>query len=151
MKRTLQIFLIVYLLFLDSSLLLGKTNITTYSLQLHALAPNAGGQEAYALRRATNSWELELFVNTYLRTGEYPLAGIIYNKRFAICDDSCFWQFYVQAGAGLSTAGPIIEFLWGTNFLWIIRLDIATQVLANPNRLIFWSYPLWIGFSLPLF
>ncbi len=126
-----------------------KTKMVTYSLQAIAYAPNAGGQEAYALRRATDDNEWTLFVNRALYAGDYPLTGATYAWRFPVCDQSCFWQFYVQAGAGLSTAGPILEVLWGTTLLWTMRVDVATQMFFQTNRMITWSYPLWVGISMP--
>ena len=114
-----------------------------------AMAPNAGGQEAYALRRANNEREWSLFMNQYLLAGGYPLSGISYAKRFPICELHCPIQAYVQAGGGLSTAGPLIELLWGTNIFWLARIDIATQIYFSTKRVIFWSYPLWVGFSVP--
>ncbi len=127
----------------------GANKMATYSLQVAAFAPNAGGQEAYALRRATDKVEWSVFVNRYLYAGDYPLMGATYDWRFPICDQSCFWQFYIQAGVGLSTTGPVLEVLWGTTLLWVARVDIATQMFFQSNRLISWSYPLWIGVSIP--
>jgi hypothetical protein len=122
----------------------------TYSLQVAALAPNAGGQQAYALRRSTDEDEWFLFSNNYLETGKFPLTGAGYNWRFPICDQDCFWQFYVEVGGGISTAGPMAEVIWGMNFLWVTRLDIGTHFYLTQNRLITWSYPLWAGISVPL-
>ncbi len=127
-----------------------KDKRVTYSLQAMALAPNAGGQMAFALRRGTNENELSAFANTYLYAGDYPLLGAIYAWRFPIVNDEWFWQFYVQLGAGISTAGPVAEILWGTIMLWTVRVDIATHVLFIPNRVILWSYPVWVGISIPL-
>jgi hypothetical protein len=122
----------------------------TYSLQVAALAPNAGGQQVYALRRATDKNEWFLFSNSYLETGKYPLTGVGYNWRFPICDQECFWQFYVEVGGGISTAGPMAEIIWGMNLLWVTRLDIGTHFYVTQNRIITWSYPLWAGISVPL-
>ena len=122
----------------------------TYSLQIGALAPNAGGQTAYALRRATDEDEWFLFQNQYLSAGPLPLIGVGYDRRFPICDQSCFWQFYVQVGGGVSTAGPMVEILWGTNLFWLLRIDVGTHFYVTKERVITWSYPLWTGISLPL-
>ena len=123
---------------------------TTYSLQALAFAPNAGGQQAYALRRATDKSEWTLFANYYLQTAGGPLMGGGYDLRMPVCDQRCFWQFYAQIGGGVSTIGPYVEVLWGTNLFWILRLDIATHFYITAARAIFWSYPLWAGLSLPL-
>lgn len=120
------------------------------SFQTSAMAPNAGGQNAFALRRGSNDEEWSVFSNQYLRTGDYPLSGLVYAKRFPICGTHCFWQFYVQTGIGISSAGPLFEVTWGTNLLWLARIDFATQAFVTTDRLIFWSYPLWLGISLPL-
>lgn len=126
------------------------TNLVTYSAQFAAFAPNAGGQTAFSARRATDNHEWSLFANNYLTTGAVPLTGITYDLRFPICDQHCFWQFYVQTGVGISTAGPMVELLWGTILLWTMRLDFTTQMYVIPNRMIIWSYPLWVGISIPL-
>jgi hypothetical protein len=59
------------------------SKMVTYSLQVLALAPNAGGQNAYALRRATDSSEYALFYNNYLGAGNFPLIGAI-ARRFVL-------------------------------------------------------------------
>lgn len=127
-----------------------ESKMVTYSLQVLALAPNAGGQNAYALRRATDEEEMFAFYNNYLGAGEYSLIGLGYDWRFPICDQSCFWQFYFEAGGGVSTAGPFAELLWGTNIFWVARLDISTHFYLTSKRVIGWSYPLWVGISMPL-
>ena len=126
-------------------------SVTSYSLLLKSHTSNAGGQDAYSLRRSSDETEWNLFINTYLLAGNEPLVGATYNKRYAICGHSCFWQFYVQAGIGGSTAGPVVELLWGTVFLWVVRIDIATQIYITRERAVFWSYPAWVGLSMPLF
>jgi hypothetical protein len=122
----------------------------TYSAQFLAYAPNAGGQQAYSLRRADDKGEWSVFANTYLMTGAFPLSGMTYNWRFPICNQSCFWQFFVEAGAGVSTAGPMVEVVWGSILLWSLRVDLSTQAFLIPQRVILWSYPFWMGVSLPL-
>ncbi len=124
----------------------------TVSAQGVALAPNAGGQEAYSLRLATNSWEVGAFSNQYIVTGKYPLTGAFYDRRFPICDDTCWWQFFVQTGGGLSTGGPFAQITWGTivpsiRFVPALRLDISTQMIFIRYRGVTWSYPLWAGIS----
>ncbi len=133
----------------------------TVSAQALALAPNAGGQEAYTLRLATNEWEGGVFSNQYILAGDKPLTGAFYDLRFPICDDSCFWQFFVQTGAGLSNGGPLAQITWGTVIpllpIWLpfsapryvpsLRLDITTQMIFIRYRAVTWSYPLWAGIS----
>jgi hypothetical protein len=131
--------------------------------QLGALAPNAGGQEAYALKLATNDWEASVFSNQYLLAGSLPMTGVIYDYRFPICDDSCFWQLFFQAGGGLSNGGPVVDMSWGTVIpllpLWLptrappyypaLRIDFTTQMILIRWRAVTWSYPLWVGISVP--
>lgn len=137
------------LFFIKSDVLMAERGVS-YSLQLKALAANAGGQDAYALRRVTEDIEWSLFQNTYLRAGSLPLMGSIYSWRHSFCDQSCLIQVYCQGGIGLSTAGPVLEMLWGTNLFWLVRVDVATQIYFSTTRVIFWSYPLWVGFSIPV-
>ncbi len=135
----------------------------TLSAQYESLAPNAGGQIAYGLRLATNNWEAGLFSNQYLTAGGVPLTGMVFDRRFPICDDSCWWQFFVQVGAGGSNAGPIAEVTWATiiplipiwlptsapRFVPALRLDITSHMIFVRYRGIAWSYPLWLGVSVP--
>jgi len=128
-----------------------------------AFAPNAGGQEAYTLAYENKNREYFLFANKSLSAGEKPLIGGGYSFRFPICDENCFWQFYVQLGGGLSTGGPFGEVLWGAMIpivpIWLpmkapkyvpnLRIDFANQFYASKHRAITWSYPLWLGISIP--
>jgi hypothetical protein len=127
-----------------------RSERTTWSVMGMALAPNAGGQAAYSLRRATDQNEMGVFANTYLQAGNYPLLGAVYDWRFPLCGQECFWQFFAQAGVGLSTGGPLVELTWGTIPFWILRVDVTTHIIAVPYRAVTWSYPLWVGLSLPL-
>ena len=124
-----------------------------------ALAPNAGGQDAYGLRLAHGTWEAGGFSNQYLTAGGRPLSGATLARRFSLCDDRCWWQFFVQAGFGASTAGPLIDLTWGSIWpllpLWLprrgpsyvpaLRLDLTTHVIGFRYRVVTWSYPLWAG------
>ena len=123
--------------------------IKQISMQAIAMAPNAGGQEAYALKLSSSKDEWTVFSNSYLQTGGYPLSGGIYSLRLPICGMTCFWQFYTQFGVGLSNAGPLLELTWSTNLLWLARLDFSTQMFFLKDRVIMWSYPLWLGVSVP--
>ena len=131
-----------------SGLLMGETKRQSYSLQVQAFAPNAGGQEAYALRMANDEREWSIFANRYLYAGSFPMVGALYSRRFPLCGQSCIWDFYAQAGLGVSSAGPLAEVLWGTNLFWILRLDFSTHLIMQ-KRLIVWGYPLWVGISIP--
>lgn len=122
----------------------------SYSLQFHALAPNAGGQRAFALRRATDEREWSVFANEYLRAGDNPLIGGLYSFRYPICGQECLVQVYAQTGVGVTSVGPAVEFLWGMNLFWTVRLDVASQFYFTMNRVVLWSYPLWIGLSVSL-
>jgi hypothetical protein len=128
-----------------------------------ALAPNAGGQQAYSLKLAHGDWEAGAFSNQYVTAGSYPLSGGTFDWRFPVCDDQCFWQFFAQAGAGVSTGGPLAEITWGAVIplipLWLptrappylpaLRIDITTQLIFVRWRAVTWSYPLWVGLSVP--
>ncbi len=126
-----------------------KSKLVSYTGEWQAFAPNAGGQKAYALRRGTNDSEWSLFLNEFLTTGNTPLIGGLYGLRFNVCDQSCFWQFFVTTSAGISTGGPTIDVSWSTVVLWIARLDFSTQIFFTRNRIVTWSYPLWMGVSIP--
>ena len=135
----------------------------TVSSQVGALAPNAGGQLAYSFRLATKNWEVGTFSNQYLLAGDLPLSGLTADWRFAICDSSCFWQAYLQLGAGFSNGGPLAQVTWSALFplipVWLpietmkyvpaLRIDITTQMIAIRHRAVTWSYPLWIGVAVP--
>lgn len=153
------IFSLAWCLFSETNQLYAASKKVTYSLQAMALAPNAGGQMAYALRRGTNEREMSVFANTYLYAGDYPLVGAIYSWRFPIVNDDWFWQAFVELGAGITTAGPVAEILWGTIMLWTVRVDIATHLMfvpsnsdrsGRPANMILWSYPIWVGLAVPL-
>jgi hypothetical protein len=136
---------------------------TKVSVQYGAFAPNAGGQVVYGLRGYRKGREIAVFQNQYLTAGDHPLMGALYAYRFPICDDACLVHIHVQAGAGVSTAGPLVEFLWGMEIPvlpialtggtipWIpmLRIDFANHWIVTRNRVITWSYPLWVGATLP--
>ncbi|MCB9228762.1 MAG: fibronectin type III domain-containing protein [Deltaproteobacteria bacterium] len=120
------------------------------SLQYKAWTSNAGGQDAYSLRWSVDdSYEWTLFSNHLLTSGSYPLTGLLWDVRFPICGHSCVIGVWAQAGAGLSTAGPVVEFLWSFRFFWLLRVDMATHLYFSQLKPIVWSYPFWIGISLP--
>lgn len=133
------------------------------AVQAGALAPNAGGQQVYSLKLATNDWEIGAFSNQYLLAGNLPMSGITYDLRWPICDDSCFWQFFFQAGGGGSNAGPLLEMTWSAIIplipIWLptrappyypaLRIDFTTQMIFIRWRSVTWSYPLWLGISVP--
>ena len=123
----------------------------SYHILARALTGNSGGQDAISLRRSTDTNEISLFMNRYLIAGDKPLVGGNYSVRFPVCGQRCFWQFYTQLGIGLSTAGPMAEVLWGSVFLWMVRIDIATHVFVTEERPVLWHYPFWFGISFPSF
>ncbi len=49
------------------------SNAATYSLLWQAFTANAGGQTAFALKRAANDRELGLFLNEYLMARGQPI------------------------------------------------------------------------------
>ena len=138
---------------------------TRYELTIQgkALAPNAGGQDSYSLKLATNDWEVGGFVNQYITAGGKPMVGGTFDYRFPICDDTCFWQFFAEAGGGASTGGPMADITWGTMIplvpLWLpmsaprylpqLRIDFTTQFIFIRWRAVTWSYPLWAGITIP--
>ncbi len=123
----------------------------TVSAQGLALAPNAGGQRAWSLRLAENDQvEYSLFVNEYLVTGSVPLTGVSYGWRYSLCGRICPLRMFAQLGAGVSTAGPVVEVIWSVTPLWLLRVDIATHFYFLTDRAILWSYPFWLGVSVPI-
>jgi hypothetical protein len=122
----------------------------SYAIQWQASAPNAGGQQAYGFRRSTQKSEWGLFINDYILAGGRPLVGGVYDFRYPLCGSGCLLQVYGQAGLGLSSAGVFSEIGWSTTTLWIFRIDVLTHLYFTRSRIINWSYPLWIGFTIPL-
>lgn len=148
---------------LQSGLAFAVDDRYTATTQIGAFAPNAGGQTAYSLRLAQHNWEAGVFSNQYVIAGDYPLTGGSLDWRFPICDTECFWQFFVQVGGGLTNGGPLAEVTWGMIIpalpIWLptsapkyipqLRIDITTQLIFIRYRAVTWSYPLWIGLSVP--
>ena len=134
------------------------------AMQLAALAPNAGGQDAYSLKVEHDNIEYSVFSNQYILAGSFPLSGATAEYRWDICGRDCWWQFFLQAGGGGSNGGPIGQITWGSAiplvpFWWptsapkyvpALRLDFTTQFILIQWRAISWSYPLWIGLSVPI-
>jgi hypothetical protein len=168
-SRFLQIFLknsVFYcfsllFLFLESRTFAAE-KLRSVTAQVGALAPNAGGQVAYSLKYAhDDDWEASLFSNQYILAGKYPLSGATYSRRFPVCDSSCFWRFFVQTGAGVSTGGPMAEITWGSIIpilpVWLptsapkyipsLRIDFTSQFIFVRYRAVTWSYPLWVGLT----
>lgn len=135
----------------------------TVSASTGALAPNAGGQEVYFLRLHHDGKEAHGFLNKTLSVGSTPLFGAGYDLRFDACED-CFWKAFVQVGGGLSNAGVYAEFNWGAAIpllpIWLpmdppryvpqLRIDFSTHLIFGSIRPSVWSYPLCIGFALPI-
>lgn len=127
-----------------------SANQLDLSAKALAFAPNAGGQAAYAIAAATRQTEYSLFVNTYLLTGDVPLFGVIYSRRLPLCSGSCWlWPTFLQAGAGLASAGPLLAVDWVMTPLSLLRIDMSTHLMINSKRVVAWSYPLWLGITLP--
>lgn len=150
-------------LFAAPNRLVGASPPTKISLQYQAFAPNAGGQTVYGLRWFKDNRELTLFQNNYLTAGDAPLAGGLYSWRFPACDTSCFIHLHAQAGLGITTAGPATELLWGgelpllplalnggtIKYVPMLRLDFASHWIFTTQRMINWSYPFWLGLTVP--
>ena len=140
-----------------------KDKPQSLGLLVGAFAPNAGGQEALSLRWTREKYEFSGLTNSYLLAGGKPLIGAMASRRLPLCDQSCWWQFWSQVGAGLSTAGPLLEISWGMQMpllpLWLprpsfvgvpaLRIDFATHMFITRKRLVVWSYPLWAGIAVP--
>ncbi len=161
MKNRCLVVLAFFSLFISSSLVAKDTDYTLYASS-GALAPNAGGQDAYSLRLYHEEREFHAYMNRTLTAGGAPLVGAGYDFTFNSCDE-CFWRFFVQAGGGISTAGPYAELDWGFAIpllpIWLptkaprfvpqLRVDFATHMIQTTTRAITWSYPLWIGIGIP--
>ena len=127
---------------------------SSVSVQGMALAPNAGGQESYSIKyfHEAHNIEYSVFSTTYLVTeGNVPLSGVTGAYRLPICDESCFAQAFLLTGGGVSQIGPYAELTWGTILGWVTRIDITSQLYYSfsEQRIITWSYPLWVGISVP--
>lgn len=139
-----------------------KSDLYTISAQGLALAPNAGGQDAYRLEGYHRRHAVYGFNNRSLLVGSTSLFGAGYAYRLPICDESCFWQFFVQVGGGVTNAGAFADVTWGSQIpllpIWLptsaprfipsLRIDITSQFFATRSRVIIWSYPIWVGLSL---
>lgn len=144
--------------------LYGKTPPYQVAVQTKSLAPNAGGQDIYSLKISKENLEVSIFSNQNITAGNMPFSGATISKRFSICNDQCFWQFFIQLGAGGSNGGPISEMTWGTIIpflpLWLpfsapkfvpaLRIDITTQIAYIRWRAVTWTYPFWVGISVPI-
>lgn len=153
--------LLLALLLNAAPIFAARKNFREISAHSLALAPNAGGQDAYRLEGYSNPHAWHAFYNRALIVGNLPLMGAGYNYRMSVCDESCFWRFFVQAGGGLANGGPYGEISWGTIIplvpLWLptsaprfipsLRLDITSQFYISKTRIITWSYPIWAGLS----
>lgn len=118
---------------------------------LKSFAPNAGGQDAYSLRAGRDDFELGVFANTYLQVGGHPLSGVSYDFRFDICGKKCwFFRVYSAVGIGISSIGPFAEVVATFVPLSVVRVDISTHFIPARDRVILWSYPLWVGLTIPL-
>lgn len=160
---TLDIMMALILCCLSTGVWAAKEGHYVLTTQAQALAPNAGGQQAYGLRVAGPTYEWGAFANSYLLVNEKPLLGATFDYRFAFCKKNCWWQLFTQLGGGASTAGPVLEATWGLMLplvpLWLpgaapkhipaLRIDLTTQMYLIQWRGITWSYPLWAGLSIP--
>lgn len=167
-QRSLTLALIAAVFSLGIALFLARdacaSSDYTLTMQTLSLAPNAGGQTAYSARLLSSDFEYGVFSNTYLLAGNYPLTGAVMNYHMPLCEKDCWWQFFAQAGGGISTGGPLAEITWGMILplvpLWLptkapkyypaLRLDITSQFIFIRNRALIWNYPMWIGLSLPI-
>lgn len=127
-----------------------KPQSKTLSMQYQSFTANAGGQEAWSLRLSMNDRiEYSIFANKYLTAENYPLLGAIYSLRLPILSRKYPIRSFTQLGAGLTNIGPVVELLWSFTPLWIFRIDFSTHFYFTRSRMITWSYPLWVGISVP--
>ena len=92
--------LIVVLSFISTKTIFAavKNDGYTVTAQGLSLAPNAGGQKAYRLEVHTKGHAIYGFNNRSLLVENTTLFGAGYDYRLPVCDESCFWQFFVQLG-----------------------------------------------------
>jgi hypothetical protein len=144
-------------------LALGASDDDRHAISAHvkALAPNAGGQDAYRLEWYHSRNAVYGFQNRSLLVGSQNLMGAGYDYRLPVCDSSCFWQFFAQVGGGVTNAGAFAEISWGTIIpllpIWLplsspkyipgLRIDITSQFFTTRQRVILWSYPIWAGIT----
>ena len=156
------IFALLLLAVSNKTLAAAKPDLYTISAQGLALAPNAGGQDAFRLEGYHKNQAVYGFNNRALLVSNTTLFGVGYAYRLPICDESCFWQFFVQVGGGLSNAGGFLDVTWGSQIplvpIWLpvasprfipsLRIDISSHFFATRTRVLTWSYPLWVGLAL---
>ncbi len=161
MNKMLKLILLLGIILPPRAYGAGKNDRYTISGQGLALAPNAGGQKAYRIEVHRSGHAVYGYNNRSLLVENATLFGAGYDYRLPVCDESCFWQFFVQVGGGLTNAGGFAEATWGTMIpllpVWLptraprmipmLRVDITSQFFATRERVITWSYPLWIGLS----
>jgi hypothetical protein len=138
------------ILIFGSSIAESKDNWTYYSLQGLAYTANAGGQTSVAVRRRAADYEWSLFGNDYLRAGGIPLIGLSWDRRFEMLGPGWPLRPYFQVGPGISTGGPFAELMWGCTIAYVLRIDIATHLIATSKRIVSWNYPFWVGMTVPL-
>jgi len=137
--------------------------VTNISYLHAALAPNAGGQDSHSLKLLNGDIEYSIFVNEYIRAGGYPLSGAVMEWVSPICEKECWGNLFLQYGGGASLGGPVAHLTWSAQFpllpLWLpvsaprfvpqLRIDFTSQFILLKHRAISWSYPLWLGLSIP--
>ncbi len=159
----LKYFSITFLIFLFLGVK-AQASPDSISIQDRALAPNAGGQTAYSLKLAYGEIEYGAFANEYLRAGEHPLSGLTAEYRLGLCQKDCWGNLYAQIGVGGSTGGPLATMTWSAQIpllpIWLpysapaylpqLRIDFSTHFIFVRYRAVTWSYPLWLGITIPL-
>lgn len=115
-----------------------------------SFAPNVDGQNAYSLKLTFTDQEFSLLSNEDLQAGSSSLIGVTWDYRIPSCAIYCSFSHALLLGGGLTTAGPLLELTWSFNLFWLARLDFTSHYFVSTTRLINWSYPLWLGFTLPL-
>lgn len=161
LNQWLPIFIIAVVAGYSSVGLAKDAEILDVAVYKLALAPNAGGQEAYRIEAHQNHHAFYGFNNRDLMIGKNTMYGLGYGYRLPICGDDCFWRLFTQVGGGLTNGGGFAEITWGIVIplipIWLpisapryipsIRLDVSTHFFATTSRVLTWSYPLWLGLS----
>ncbi len=144
--------IILFILLLTSSAAQAKIGLKLQSVStlFFAYAPNAGGQQTIAFKATFPNYEATLFQNNALLAGDSPIVGAYVERRFSTCLFGCLFKSHLGLGAGASSGGGFFTITGSFTTAWVARVDISTHLFPSENRIIQWSYPLWLGFSIPL-
>jgi hypothetical protein len=136
--------------FIVSSRTFCASSLEGISFLNKAFAPNVNGQDAYSLKLTYSTQEFGVFANSDLQAGSSSLVGASWLRRFSLCTAACSFSHAILLGGGISSAGPLFEISWSFQLLWLLRVDFTTHYFVSTTRLVNWSYPLWLGLTIPL-